>query len=413
MAHYQHVVDSQSGSSQGHSPLSPSFPANATSPPPAEVNVRRNQSLTYGATAGNVRRSAVNLRRSGTLQAHMERPHAASSASPPSPLDNEEDFQDEVPLTEEEVEYLLHRQQQQQQQQQSQQQQNAYGQTQGNYTPTSSMGRSSPWSISNNANEWKYGGNNNGSSALDDVQRAMSALELSGANLSQQHQNFASQARPPRLNQQGGTIGEGLHRSSNSIGNGSSNGNGFGTGMSINQRGGQDKLSLVTDIDTSSIKSGPSSAGTNVPSVGHGNGFIQHRNPNDPWEQKQQRPLGTRTSNPNLQQSVRGNFDASGLPPNPPIPAQYLGQQDVQRLGPTSAFGQNAQSPAPGGLQLPPNFISAPLDPPSLVAAKGYNPTTFDCKPGFVSTIGLAVYIPLINCYTTGTVLCDKVLYRG
>ncbi|KAL5511320.1 hypothetical protein ACEPAH_4536 [Sanghuangporus vaninii] len=377
MAHYQHIVDSQSGSSQGHSPLSPSFPVHTTSPPPAEVNVRRNQSLTYGAAAGNVRRMAVNLRRSGTLQAHMERPHAASSASPPSPLDNEEDFADEV-YSEEDYQYALLQQQHQQQQQ-------SYG-----HTPTSSIGRSSPWSTSNNANEWKYGNNNNGSSAIDDVQRAMSALELSSANLSQQNQNFANsganQGLPPRLNQHGGAIGQGagLHRSSNSIGNGSSNGNEIGIGMGMAQRGGPDKLSLVTDLDTSSIKSGPSSAGTNVPSVGHGNGFMHQvqRNSNDPWEQNK-RPLGARTSNPNLQQNMRGNFDASGLPPNPPVPAQYLGQQDVQRLGPTGSFGQTIRSPAPNGVQIPSGFVATPLDVPSLVAAKGYNPTTFDCKPAF------------------------------
>ncbi|EJD02228.1 YTH-domain-containing protein [Fomitiporia mediterranea MF3/22] len=399
MSHYAHVVENQSGSSQGHSPLSPSFPPHTVSPPPAEVNVRRNQSLTYGAAGGAPRRMAVNLRRSGTLQATMERSHAASSQSPPSPVDNEEDFQEEERHNDDDYHYaLLQQQVQQQQQQQQNQNQNVYGQSSGNYTPTSSVGRNSPWSVNNNANEWKYGNNNNGSSAIDDVQRALSALEISGGNLAQQqNQNFANGGSgqgglPPRLNQQQhvGQIGQGsgLRRTDNATGNG--NGTGNGLGISIGQRGGPDKLQLVTDIDSGSIKSGPSSAGTNVPSVGHGNGFGQQtqRSSNDPWEQKE-RVLASRTSNPNLQYAARGNYDASGLPPNPPVPAQYLGQQDPRRLGLASPVGgQNAQVQAQGGLnvggpQHNPGFITAPLDVPSLIAAKGYNPPTFDCKPAF------------------------------
>ena len=393
MPPYSHVVDSQSGSSQGHSPLSPSFPPHTASPPPAEVNVRRNQSLTYGATGGAPRRMAVNLRRSGTLQAQIERPHAASSASPPSPLDNEEDFQEEERYNDNEYHYTLLQQQQQQQG-------NAYNQSSGNYTPTSSLGRNSPWSVSSNANEWKYGGTNNGSSAIDDVQRALSALELSGASPSQQNQNFANggaghSTLPPRLNQHGAPIGQGsgIRRNDNGIGNGHGNGSGFGSGVGVGQR---DKLSLNTDIDSGSIKSGPSSAGTNVPSVGHGHGFTHVQrgsNASDPWEQKE-RVLAPRTSNPNLQYAARGNYDASGLPPNPPVPSQYLNQQDAQtqgiRLGLGSGFGQNVSGQTQGLVtptlqQVTPGLITTPLDVPSLIAAKGYNPATFDCKPAFVS----------------------------
>ncbi|KAH8117041.1 YTH-domain-containing protein [Phellopilus nigrolimitatus] len=387
----QYHVDSQSGSSHGHSPLSPSFPPNIPSPPPAEANVRRHQSLTYGA-AGGVRRMAVNLRRSGTLQAQVERPHNAP-ATPPSPLDNEEDYQEEYPQNEEDYQYTLRQQQQQQ---------NAYVQGTGHYTPTS-VGRNSPWSMTSN-NEWKYtpgmGGNgNNGGSSIDDVQRALSALEISGGNLVQ-NQGFASGGNagqgtlPPRLNQHGAPVSQtSILRSPN---------NGSGNGMGINQRA--EKLHLITDVEGDAFRNGPTSAGA---TIGHGlpqqhqhQGIpVSHSQPQSHrgstasasggWDQKE-RVLATRTSNPNLQYAA-GSYDASGLPPNPPVPSQYLNQQAGQGQGPrlgASSFNQNAQGQSQGpsnanGQQGGPGLLTSPIDVPSLIAAKGYNPATFDCRPPF------------------------------
>jgi hypothetical protein len=155
--------------------------------------------------------------------------------------------------------------------------------------------------------------------------------------------------------------------------------------------------------------------GNGVPPIGHGLHNLQA--PRAPgagrdnqqaqnqghWEQ--QRTLTSRTSNPNLQYSA-GSYDASALPPNPPIPQQYLNQQQQQlhgagqgpRMGVVSPFqgaqGQEQQQ-LPVGLQSPPpgsatnlqaaaGFITA-MDVPTLIATKGYNPPTFDCKPAFVS----------------------------
>ena len=366
MSQYSHVVESHSGSSHGHSPLSPSFPPHTVSPPPAEVNVRRNQSLTYGAAGGNVRRMAVNLRRSGTLQAQIERPHAstaASSTSPPSPVDNEEDFQEneQQQYPEEDYQYSLR-----------QQQQNTYAQSTGHYTP-SSVGRSSPWSMNSAGSEWRPNAAvGSGSNAIDDVQRALSGLEI-GSN------NGSQGMLPPRYtNQQGGGA---VSQHSNLRGN-SNNGNGNGLGVSQLGAGGG-KLQLVTDIDNN-LRSGPNSASTNVSTMGHG-AFPQqdrHRGSSmSGWDQQHQekiRSLTSRSSNPNLQYSA-GGYDASGLPPNPPIPAQYLGQQgqaQSPRLGVSTNFGQGQ-----------PGYITSPIDVPSLIATKGYNPAASNCKPDFVSVL--------------------------
>lgn len=331
-----------------------------------------------------MRRTAVNLRRSGTLQAQMERPHAASNTSPPSPVDNEEDFNDEDRFNTEEYQYALLQQQQQQQ--------NALKQASGHYTPTNDVGRNSPWSMNANANSnWVYGpGLSAGSttdsqSSIDEVQRALSSLELSSPGLVQGQTfngNGAQGFLPPRLNQQGGTIGQGTSIRRPEVGaNGLNDVN-----IGLNQRAGG-KLQLnTTDIDVG-IKSGPSSASTNVPTIGHG--FGQRRGSNaSGWGDTEKRSLSTRSSNSNLQYSARG-YDASNLPPNPPIPAHYLNQQDSSaqaggRVG--SPFTPNQQGSLALGVQQQQHFIS-PIDVPSLISAKGYNPSSFDCRPPFVSSL--------------------------
>lgn len=350
------------------------------SPPPAS-NIRRHQSLTYGASGGNVRRvagaGASGLRRSGTLQATMER-HSTTASTTPSPP-NEEDFAEEE-QQEEEYQYVS-------------QKPNAYPQGPGQYTPTS-VGRSSPWSVSSN-NEWKYAGMpGNGSATIDDVQRALSSLEISGGN----YQGFGGAAGgqtalPPRMNQQ--TVGQ---PSNNRRGdNGSIGGNGNGNGIGLggihqlqHQRSG--KLQLQTDMESGKGQ-GPISP--NVPPIGQqrhrasissSQGSIGHGQHDERSWDPRERGLASRSSNSNLQYSA--NFDASGLPPNPPIPAQFLNQQagPGARIGVTSPFGQNAQAQIQqGGGQQMPGFINAPIDVPSLIAAKGYNPAAFDCKPNFVS----------------------------
>ncbi|TDL24957.1 YTH-domain-containing protein [Rickenella mellea] len=400
------LLDSQSQGSS-HSPISPQF-AQIPSPPPASANVRRHQSLTYGA-AGGPRRVATGLKRSGTLQAQIERPGADHSPSPPS---NEEDLVEEQPPTEED--YYIHEQQ---------------AQLQNQYN-ASAVGRSSPWR--SQTNDWRGNlGNNagmqggNGSSAIDDVQRALSALDVSGNNQShlmqgagyqaqvpaalggaaqtsgaprfnqyQQQQQQQQQSQPQQYQQQQGA---GMRRGDN------------GNGNSINSRSG--KLQLVTDFDGKS--SGPVSAGATVPPIGHGvplqqqpvhvqqRGGVQRDERTFPvsassapsWDQKD-RVLSTRTSNPNLYTAGYGNNNM-GLPPNPPLPAQYLNQQGGQapRLGVMTTLGQGGQIQGQGqtqgaaagaaGGQQGSGFIGSPIDIPTLIATKGYNPVEFDIRPAF------------------------------
>jgi hypothetical protein len=90
-------------------------------------------------------------------------------------------------------------------------------------------------------------------------------------------------------------------------------------------------------------------------------------------------------SNPNLrygyQQSAGHTKASSGsaVPSVPPIPPQYLQQQsnqiNRQGLGIGSGFNDDPTPVQP--------ILDTPIDVPSLVATKGYNPVQFDIRPPF------------------------------
>jgi len=173
---------------------------------------------------------------------------------------------------------------------------------------------------------------------------------------------------------------------------------------------------LVTDFDgrrtPTSQSGGPASASAYIPPIGHqppqqqpqqaGVNVNASGNSNDralttttgtTWEQKD-RLLGGRGSNPNLQyvyaQGQQGRPDGAGIPNVPPIPPQYLQQQpggQGQRLGMAPQFGQGQLGQGQGGNGGQPlqGFINSPIDVPSLIALKGYNPSNFDVRPVFVS----------------------------
>ncbi|KAJ7827752.1 YT521-B-like domain-containing protein [Mycena olivaceomarginata] len=61
---------------------------------------------------------------------------------------------------------------------------------------------------------------------------------------------------------------------------------------------------------------------------------------------------------------------ASKGQPVPPIPQQYMHQQQQQQRVPSG------QTPTGG-------FVNTPVDVPSLIASKGYNPTEFNLRPNF------------------------------
>lgn len=241
------------------------------------------------------------------------------------------------------------------------------------YSP---IGRQSPWAPQN---EWRtvggfVGGNgSNPNIAIDDVQRALSAIEIASnqGGQYQSQQNIASyqggqSAYPPRFNPAypPPVQAPGLRNSGN-------NGNGNGR-----------DLRLVTNTE-----------GRKTP-VTQGGSYPQQQYQQDArsqpsggsWDNKEH-TLNTRTSNPNLQYGYQqGGKGGSTIPSVPPIPQQYLSQQQQQSRAnqpsytPTSGQQGQQQQGASGQ-----NFsVTTPVDVPSLIATKGYNPTNFDIRPQFV-----------------------------
>ncbi|EIW84824.1 YTH-domain-containing protein [Coniophora puteana RWD-64-598 SS2] len=385
-AQHQQVIDAQAQSQSGNpSPLSPHFGApNAPSPPLAASGVRRHQSLTYGAQ-GNARQmpaatAAAGLRRAGTLQATGRHPSAMGpTPHSPSPPNEEEQYEYEEDLVNpyEDESYFNSRSPPP-----GQQQYQGQVQSQGMYA--GSLGRS-PWNTPGSA--FSPGS----SSSIDDVQRALSALEFNNSNQiytpNTQYGTGNQASYPPRFNNNGngGQVPSGLRP---------------GNGHPAVDNGR--KLQLVTDLEgkPASVQS----AAPYVPQVGGHQQQQQQRVPGDGgdhaltaggtnWEQKD-KLIGGRTSNPNLnygyKQGQQGN-----IPNVPPIPQQYLNQNvggQAPRLGQQqqqqqqTAFGQQAplqQTQGEGGGQPLSGFIGSPIDVPSLIAVKGYNPTQFDTRPAF------------------------------
>lgn len=353
-------------------------PGPIPSPPPGS-NVRRHQSLTYGtATSGGKRTASAGLRRAGTLQGQGRTP--GHQAQTPSPTGADEEFAEGS--TGHEDESYFDRQ----------------VLNQGQQHPTSPISRS-PWSTP--SNEWRSGGNanligsNNGSPGIDDVQRALSSMDMNS-----QAQGYSAAAfsgaqfthPPPRFHPNQPQQFAVLRSAAQNDGDGSA----------------ARKLQLVTNLDergnqVSGSASGPVSASAYVPPIGHGlqqppgqqqqrggggTGEIDERayTAGGTWGQKE-RVLHTRSSNPNINYGSSPQPDhskAQGIPSVPPIPAQYLQPNQQQNL----RLGLNAQAGGLGVLGAQPGILTSPIDIPTLIATKGYNPQNFDTRPAFVSHLG-------------------------
>ncbi|KAH9066482.1 YTH-domain-containing protein [Lactarius vividus] len=346
------------------------------SPPPGSA-VRRHQSLTYGAATGGVKRMApAGLRRAGTLQTQAR----ASTHHPqtPSPTGADEEFAEGSTGHDDESYFAQHQTQ---------------ASVQGQY-PTSPINRS-PWSTP--SNEWRSSGGtsglvapNNGSSAIDDVQRALSSLDIN--NQAQSYSTVTlsgSQSNnPPRFNPNQSQQSQQL------------------TALRIatpndNDGSNSRKLQLITNLDERGGQlpggsSGPVSASAYVPPIGHGlpqstssSGQQQRGGTGDhderaftasgTWDQKE-RVLQTRSSNPNINYGYNAQQQqakAQGIPSVPAIPPQFLNQQQNLRLGLNTQMGNL------GVLPGQPGILTSPIDVPTLVATKGYNPPNFDTRPAF------------------------------
>ncbi|KAI0664738.1 YT521-B-like domain-containing protein [Cubamyces menziesii] len=381
-------------SSASASPLSPHFAGglpNIPSPPPGAAGaggVRRHQSLNYPTATASVRRLAAGLKRAGTLQVGVKGAQGVpySGAHSPSPTNADED--NESVRADEDSYFALS------------------GQT-GSQYPGSPIGRSSPWSTPGgewrtqmgNSNAGHFVGNNgNNNAAIDDVSRALSQLEINQQYASIQQ---GQSAHPPRFNPS--------HPPPMNA-PGIRGGNGGGAASR--------KLQLVTDLDGRNSQSAVQSASPYVPPIGHG--LAQQGQPQTnredqqqqqqpqphhrdraftasggtPWDNKERLLVG-RASNPSLQQlyqqgKMAAEGNGQGIPSVPSIPSQYLNQAQAPRMGSSSvnnnAGGQGGQtqnqSQNPQNANVE-NFITSPIDVPTLIATKGYNPVEFDTRPAF------------------------------
>ncbi|KAN0140771.1 YTH domain containing protein [Lactarius tabidus] len=344
------------------------------SPPPGSA-VRRHQSLTYGAATGGVKRMApAGLRRAGTLQT-QGRP-SGHHPQTPSPTGADEEFADgSTGHGHDDESYFAARQ----------------ASVQGQY-PTSPISRS-PWSTP--SNEWRSSGGtsglvgpNNGGS-IDDVQRALSSLDIN--NQAQSYTAVAlsgSQSNhPPRFNPNQSQPSQQLAGLR-------------GTALNDDDGSNSRKLQLVTNLEErggqlAGGSAGPVSASAYVPPIGHGlpqptsSGQQQRGNTGEhddraftasgTWDQKD-RVLHTRSSNPNINYGYNGQQQQAkgqGIPNVPAIPTQFLNQQQNLRLG------LNTQLGSLGVLPAQPGILTSPIDVPTLVATKGYNPPNFDTRPAF------------------------------
>lgn len=350
----QQVVEAQTQSSTGNpSPLSPQFATgHVPSPPPAGSGVRRHQSLTYGAQSGVKQMSG--LKRAGTMQAGNRHPTGVGQTAPPS---EEEDYKEEAELVNpyEDESYLSPRSPPPGQQ--------PYGaQGQG---PTSPMGRASPW---NNVGtgDWRVptaSFSSVGQSNLDDVTRVLSTMELN--NTGQMYTLQSGQStQPPRFNPPA-SLSPGMNSNYIQGGNGNTR-----------------KLQLDTDLEG---RKTPTQQPTIGPRGSAGEGDRAATTTGTvPWDQREKH-LGQRASNPNLNYGYNNQVQKSTIPNVPPIPAQYLshaGSVQAPRLG--SNFGQGvAQQNQAEGAQVLAGFLGSPVDIPTLIATKGYNPANFDTRPPF------------------------------
>ncbi|KAF9014038.1 YT521-B-like domain-containing protein [Cyathus striatus] len=378
------VIETQAHPQSSASPLSPHFvpPPTAPSPPAGESGVRRHVSLTYA----NRNKTNQNLKRSGTLQAPVPA-HAQQLRQQQQQQQQQEDPSEEEdyaaayeayedPDAYDEEFYA----QQQQQQQQG-----------GGYA--SPLGRSSPWSA---ANDWRasgpaYAAANQPTSAIDDVQRALSALEIA-SNAG----GFQSMAYGPPYPQTGQSVHPPRFNPTH------------GPPPVPGRPSGNGRIQQGPDFEGRRTPSNTRTGTTAYQQQYANQQQFQQGLDNRGWDQAQKDRLATRTSNPNLNYSYQqqgghtksassgsnpggapsGSGNGGGVVPAvPPIPQQYLQQsQGRPGLGVSTNFGSGGNSNTGGGTGQTPvqgAFLNTPVDVQTLMTTKGYNPPQFDTRPQF------------------------------
>ena len=328
-------------------PLSPHFSGATHDPSPSVGSgVRRHVSLTYGTAAASSRRGM--LKRSGTLQA----PPHSQNATPPEPAESaqEEEYtyanEDAATYDGFDDEYFTRQQ----------------------YPASPPVGRASPWTPSN---EWRSSGYPNAGTSIDDVQRALSSLELSNNQTMGSYHPGGQSVHPPRFNP---PYPPPMHVMGSRHGNNGSNSSGSG------------KNQLTTEYE-----------GNQAPFSQGRSSYMHSGNERGSWEQKERVP-SNRSSSSNLhygyQQGTSQHAKSASSGSGSGSQGQYMQQP---RLNVTSPFGGQQQS-SPGQITAP-GFISAPIDVPTLIATKGYNPIDFDTKPAFVWLIFVCIAIAAYNLF--------------
>jgi hypothetical protein len=87
-----------------------------------------------------------------------------------------------------------------------------------------------------------------------------------------------------------------------------------------------------------------------------------------------------------------------------------MGAMQAPRLG--FAQGQMQQSQSDNNLQSLSGFLSSPVDLPTLVATKGYNPQHFDVRPQFVGNVLLELHHAGAIVSITGAIFCYQIIHR-
>ncbi|KIL69964.1 hypothetical protein M378DRAFT_157214 [Amanita muscaria Koide BX008] len=326
-----------------NSPLSPHFAKAPREPsPPPGSGMRRHVSLTYGAATGS-NRKVSSLKRAGTIQASSMNAtipsHSTSTVTPPEPIEDKQ-YEEYSPAPEDtgpayEEEYF------------------ARQQPSNQYSTSPSVGRSSPWTP---GGEWRGTGYSNTGHTIDDVQRALSTIEISAnnQNMNQSYNPGGQSVHPPRFNPPYPPPPH-VMGSRHSQSSSSSSGNGK-------------SAQLVTDYE-----------GRQTPHSQRSPYLQAGNNERNSWDQKGH-VLSNRSSNSNLQYgyqqgaSQHGKNGSSGGAPQ--------GQVQHPRLNAGSSFGQ-PQPASPGQTSAASGFLTSSIDVPTLIATKGYNPIDFDTKPAF------------------------------
>jgi len=314
--------------------------------------------------------ASAGLKRSGTVQAQA--PTNSQDSTPPGASPGPEEHDENVYDTEDpalyDEEYPGHL---------------YHNMNQGQPPVPNSIGRQSPWA----ANDWRTTGasgfsTGNGTSSnlvMDDIQRALSTLEL--ASNAQGALNQIYSPNPTTPNYQ---TGQSIHPPRFNPAHAPA---ALTPGMRNTGNNGNGSSSRAISVDFDGRKTPQSQSGSYFQSQYQ----QENRAPSagGSWDSKD-RGLVNRTSNPNLQYGFLqgGKGIGAGIPDVPSIPQQYL---QTSRI--TSATFGLSSNPQGGNLGQSPeqSFIPSSIDVPSLIETKGYNPPNFDIRPQFVR---LFVHVP-------------------